>query len=276
MPAATVHYDAASYRQSPIRSTLADLFAGLKLVELWGTMGWLDMRQRYRRSIMGPFWVTLSLAAFVGGLGITYGALFNMPLQEYLPYLSVGIVVWTLISGFLMEGCGTFTDAEAAIKQMPAPLSVHVFRLIWRSLIIFLHNVIIIVLVLIIFGINPGWAGLMSLVGLGVVVINGAAFGLLLGTLSARFRDIPPLMSNVVQTLFFVTPVIWRADNLQARKVIADWNPLYHLIELVRAPILTGFPTAVNWEFSLLFTAVNCLIALLFYARFRWRIPYWL
>ena len=276
MPAATVDYDAASYRQSPIRSTLADLLAGLKLVELWGTMGWLDMRQRYRRSIMGPFWVTLSLAAFVGGLGITYGALFKMSLQEYLPYLSVGIVIWTLLAGFLMEGCGTFTGAEAAIKQMPAPLSVHVFRLIWRSLIIFFHNIIIIALVLFIFGINPGWVGFMSLVGLCIVVINGAAFGLLLGTLSARFRDIPPLMSNVVQTLFFVTPVIWHADSLQDRQVIADWNPLYHLIELVRAPILTGFPTAVNWEFSLVFTVVNCLIAFLFYARFRWRIPYWL
>ncbi|MCD1645491.1 ABC transporter permease [Aurantimonas coralicida] len=276
LPTPIVTYDADTYRRTPIASTARDLIAGAKLVELWGTMGWLDMRQRYRRSVMGPFWVTLSLAAFVLGLGITYGAIFGMPLADYLPYLSVGIVIWTLLSGFLLEGCQTFTGSEAAIKQMPAPLCIHLYRLLWRSLIIFFHNMIIIVAVLLIFGVNPGWTGLLAIPGLLVVLLNGGALGLLLGTLSARFRDIPPLIGNLVQMLFFVTPVIWQAEALGDRRIIAEWNPLYHMIELVRAPLLHGPASTTNWIIASLFTAASCVLAFGFYARFRWRIPYWL
>lgn len=273
---AVIEHDSSSYRRAPIRSTLADLASGLREVELWGTLGWMDVRQRYRRSVMGPFWVTLSLAAFVVGLGVTYGALFQMSLADYLPYLCTGIVVWTMLSSFILEGCTAFTGAEAAIKQMPAPLSVHVYRLVWRSLVIFLHNAVIIALVLAFFAINPGLKGFLALIGVAVIVVNGVAFALFFGTLSARFRDIPPLMANLIQTLFFVTPVIWQASNLKSRRVIADWNPIYHLIELVRAPLLEAAPSATSWAFALVFTVLNCAVAVLFYARFRWRIPYWL
>jgi ABC-type polysaccharide/polyol phosphate export permease len=249
---------------------------GFRLVDLWGTLGWLDVRQRYRRSVIGPFWVTLSLAAFVVGLGVTYGALFGIEMRDYLPYLCIGIVVWTLLSSFILEGCTAFTGAESAIKQMPAPLSVHVYRLIWRSVVIFGHNAVIIALVLAWFGINPGLKAFWAIPGFVLLVVNGLGFSLLFGTLSARFRDIPPLMGNLIQTLFFVTPVIWRADNLKSRHVIAEWNPFYHLIEVVRAPLIEAAPDMRTWLFVLVFTAVNCLVAFVFYARFRWRIPYWL
>lgn len=225
---------------------------------------------------MGPFWVTLSLAAFVVGLGITYGTLFGIAMADYLPYLCIGIVVWTLLSGFILEGCTAFTGAEAAIKQMPAPLSIHIYRLVWRSIVIFLHNAVIIALVLIFFGINPGVGGMLAVPGFAILIVNGLAFSLLFGTLSARFRDIPPLMANLIQTLFFVTPVIWHVDNLKQRQIIAEWNPFYHLIEVVRGPLLHDAPSMNSWIFALVFTALNCAAALLFYARFRWRIPYWL
>jgi ABC-type polysaccharide/polyol phosphate export permease len=269
-------YDSQTYRQSPIRSALTDFATAFRQVDLWTTMGWLDVRQRYRRSVLGPFWVTLSLAAFVGGLGITYGALFGQNLSDYLPYLCVGIVVWSMLSNFILEGCQTFIGAESVIKQMPGPLSMHAIRLVWRHFITFLHNVVIIALTFLIFGINPGAVGFVSLIGLALVLLNGFAFALSFGTISARFRDIPPLMGNVTQTLFFVTPVIWHIDNLKERRIIADWNPIYHLIEIVRAPLLGAWPTAENWSFALVFTLVNTVVALVIYARFRWRIPYWL
>lgn len=275
LPSVLVH-DAAEQVGVPLGSALRDLAKGVGFVELWGTMGWLDVRQRYSRSVMGPFWVTLSLAAFVLGLGVTYGALFRVPLEEYLPYLTVGMVVWTLLSGILIEGCAVFTSAEAAIKQLPAPLSVHVFRLVWRSLIIFGHNVLIVVAVLAWFGINPGAAGLAAIPGLALIVLNGAGFALIFGTLSARFRDIPPLMANLVQMLFFVTPVLWRVESIGDRALIATLNPFYYLVEIVRSP-LVGHPLPEGaWAVSLAFTAVNLAVALVCYARFRWRIPYWL
>ncbi len=267
---------AEDLRRAPYAHAAADLVGGLRLFELWGAMAWFDIAQRYSRSVIGPFWITLSLAGFVGGLGLTYGTLFRIPLAEFLPYLAVGMVVWTFISATLTEGCNVFVLAEVAIKQMPAPLSVHVYRVVWRGLIIFAHNAVIAVLALLLRPLDL-LAGLVpALVGMLIVSVNAVGAAITLGTLGARFRDLPPLVVNVVGMLFFVTPILWRVESLGDRAWIALANPIYHLVELVRAPLLGGHASGLTWAVALAFTALNLAVALLLYARFRWRIPYWL
>ena len=130
---------------------------------LWFTIAWMDVRQRYRRSVIGPFWITLSVGIFVTGLGVVYGALFRQDLKTYLPYLAVGVVVWTLVSSLITEGCNTFISAEGAIKQLPVPISVHVFRMVWRNVIVFAHNVMIVIVLVLIFNIPVGAATLMAI-----------------------------------------------------------------------------------------------------------------
>lgn len=274
-PSPVLFLSAEEQRKAPYRNALQDLLRGLRLFELWGSMGWFDISQRYSRAVIGPFWMTLSLAVFVLGLGITYGALFRLPLEQFLPYLTVGMVVWSFISTVLVEGSNVFAAAQVAVKQMPVPISVHVYRVVWRTLIIFCHNAIIMVLMLLA---NP-WSFLLglipALVGLAVLTLNAVGIALALGTLGARFRDLPPFMANVVSLLLFVTPILWRAESLGGRRWIALINPFYHLIELVRAPLLGEQVSALTWAVSAGVTAVNLLVAFLLYARFRWRIPYW-
>lgn len=272
----TIVFDAEQRAQHPYAGAWHELRRGFGLARLWGTMGWLDVGQRYRRSVMGPLWITLSLGLFVVGLGITYGALFRQPLTDYIPYLSVGMIVWTLISAFLTEGCTSFIGAEASIKQMPAPVCIHVLRVVWRALILFGHNFLVYVAVMVVFQTNPGWSVLLAVPALGLMALNGVGFGLTLGTLSARFRDIPPLMVNVIQMMFFVTPILWRPEALGERRFIADLNPLFHLIEILREPLLGGTGTALNWSVAVAFTIANLAFACFVYARLRWRIPYWL
>jgi ABC-2 type transport system permease protein/lipopolysaccharide transport system permease protein len=269
-------HDADERQRALYASALGDLAHGLRLADLWLTMGWFDIRQRYSRSVMGPLWVSASLAIFVTGLGFTYAALFHAPIRDYLPYVTVGMVTWSMLAGLMNEGCAAFTGAVAAIKQMPVPPCVHVFRTVWRSLIIFAHNGIIMLLVLALFGVNPGRVGLLAFAGLALLLINGIGFAITFGTISARFRDVSPLMANVTQMLLFVTPVLWRAQDLGERGAIAELNPLFHLIELVRAPLLSASPSLVDWSVALAFTLLNLGVALAFYARFRWRIAYWL
>src|SRR5215211_1335091 len=120
------------------RDAIADLWNGLIQWPLWFTIAWMDVRQRYRRSLLGPFWITASLGFFVTGLSVVYGALFRMELSTYIPYLGVGIIVWSMTSSLLTDGCNTFIAAERAIKQIPVPISVHLYRMVWRNLIIFL------------------------------------------------------------------------------------------------------------------------------------------
>ena len=190
------------------REAFADLWQGLLQWPLWFTIGWMDVRQRYRRALIGPFWITLSLGFFVSGLSVVYGALFRMELSTYIPYLGTGIIVWTMISSLLTEGCSTFISAERAIKQVPVPVSVHLYRMVWRNMIIFAHNFLIYIVVVVLFRVDVGVATLLAIPGLLLVLLNGIGFGLILGILSARFRDIPLIVTNLVQLVFFASPIL--------------------------------------------------------------------
>ncbi|MGX1788267.1 ABC transporter permease [Bosea sp. NPDC055332] len=274
--AAMLVHDAPSRDRHPWRSAIADAARAVGLAELWLTMGWYDVRQRYSRSVFGPFWVTISLAVFVAGLGITYAALFRVPVAAYLPYVTVGMVLWSLITALLNEGVATFTAATAAIKQMPAPIGIHVLRVIWRNLIILAHNAAIVLVVLLACGVRPGWAGFAALPGLALLLLNGIGWGVTLGLVGARFRDMMPLVANATQMLLFITPVLWRAEDLGDRRALAQFNPLFHLIEIVRSPLLGGGVPLESFAVALVVTALNLGLALAFYTRLRWRVAYWL
>jgi ABC-type polysaccharide/polyol phosphate export permease len=254
---------------------VADLRDGLVQWPLWFTIAWMDVRQRYRRSLIGPFWITLSVGIFVTGLGVVYGALFRQDLKTYLPYLAVGVVVWTLVSNLITEGCNTFISAERAIKQLPVPISVHVFRMVWRNVIVFAHNVMIVIVLVLIFNIPVGAATLMAIPGLILIMLSGVGFGLTLGVLSARFRDIPLIISNFVQLIFFTTPILWRADTLPPnRDWIARFNPFHYLIEVVRQPLLGQTLPAAAWLVTLAIALLALAVGMAFFTRYRVRIAY--
>jgi len=125
------------------------------------------------------------------------------------------------------------------------------------------------------FGIWPGAVALLAIPGLLLVLLNGATATLFIGMMSARFRDVPQLINSVVQIVFFVTPIMWKPELLRSRTFIADFNPFYHLLEIVRAPLLGSLPSTKSYIAVLLITLVNVVIVGAFFARFRSRISYW-
>jgi len=268
---------ASSTPLPPSQTALAlqDVVEGACAFRLWGMLGWQDIRQRYRRSTLGPFWLTISMGALVGGLGVLYAGLFRMDVADYLPFVAAGLIIWGLLSGLITEGCAAFIGAEGIIKQVNLPLSVHVYRVVWRNLIVFAHNVAIYVAAAVIFSIQPGWTGLLVLPGLALLCLNGVWMGLLLGLVSARFRDVPQIVASVVQVAFFLTPIIWKPELLPDRAFVLDLNPFFHLVELVRAPSLGQAPGLVSWLAAAGITLGGWLVTLLMYRRYRWRIAYW-
>ena len=268
---------ASSTPLPPSQTALAlrDVVEGACAFRLWGMLGWQDVRQRYRRSTLGPFWLTISMGALVGGLGVLYAGLFRMDVADYLPFVAAGLIIWGLLSGLITEGCAAFIGAEGIIKQVSLPLSVHVYRVVWRNLIVFAHNVAIYVAAAVIFSIQPGWTGLLVLPGLALLCLNGVWMGLLFGLVSARFRDVPQIVASVVQVAFFLTPIIWKPELLPDRAFVLDLNPFFHLVELVRAPSLGQAPGLVSWFAAAGITLGGWLVTLLMYRRYRWRIAYW-
>lgn len=254
---------------------LADVVGGIMLWSLWARLGWNDILQRYRRSTLGPFWLTASMAIMVIVLGVLYAELFSAPIRDFLPYLCVGLLVWNLSSSFLTEGGALFTGVESYIKQIKLPYSLYVFRSSWSKLIIFFHNFVIYFFILIYFEIWPGTVALLAIPGLLLVMLNGAVAMLFIGMVSARFRDIPQLINSLVQIVFFVTPIMWKPELLHGRAYVADYNPFYHLIEIVRAPLLGHSPAIESYVAVLLITLINIVVVGAFFARFRSRISYW-
>ena len=262
----------------PSRASLAaaDLIEGLRQSWLWTTLAQQDVKLRYRGSILGPFWQTATTVIMIGSMGYIYAQLFHVELQDYLPMLTVGLIFWQYLAGLLTEGCGTFTSVQGIVQSVRLPFSLHAYRLVYRNVLTLAHSFVIVPIVLAIFPHPIEWPRLIVLgPGLLLMTISGVAVSILLGMISARFRDVPPIVANVVTVVFFITPIFWPAEALGANRWWAELNPLYAAIDVMRAPLL-GQPTAPrSWAILIIMTAVVCTAAFAFFARFRSRIAFW-
>lgn len=255
----------------------ADLARGFSAWRLWLMLGMNDIRQRYQRSRVGQFWITVSMLVTIVAMGLVYSYLFRMSLREYLPSLTLGIVVWGLISSMVTEACTVFTGADSYLQQVPMPKTIFVYRMLVRNLVTFAHNVTIVPLLYLAFQIMPGWPVLLAPIGLAIATINGFWIGVLVGMLCARFRDLPQMVNSLMQIAFFVTPVMWRQDQLPPEMSwLVDVNPLASLLRLIRDPLLGRVPPASAYLMGLGFMLVGFSVMIPFFARFRARVIYWL
>lgn len=254
-----------------------DLDSGLRAWRLATTLGWTDVRLRYRGSVLGPFWLTVSALIMVASMGVIYARLFHMNLQDYLPYLSLSLALWQVgLSSLLLESCTCFIDAEASIHAMKLPFSLQALRLLVRNAIVFAHSIIVPIGVFVIYGVFPGLISLAALPGLALWLLDGFAACLLLGALCARFRDIGPIIGAFLQIAFYVTPIIWKPSQLsQHQSHILVLNPFYDLMELVRGPILGTLPTLPAVSIAVGLSVVWCVAAFFFFARTRERLAFW-
>ncbi len=267
--------NAASIMPTATARAWGDLLEGMRRWELWSTLGWHDIRRRYRRSSLGPFWLTLSMAAMVAGIGFLYAGLFGQAVPDYLPYLSLGLILWNLIASFLNEGCTCLTSASGPIKQVKAPISVYIYRSAWTNILVFLHNLAIIPVVFLIFRVEVGLVALWAIPGLVLLCLACIGMSVVLAILSARFRDVPPIVAMIVQFAFFFTPVIWQVQQLPGRSILVELNPFYYLMEVVRAPLLGSMPSLQLWAGSVVIVIASWIMAFAFFMRYRQRVSYW-
>jgi ABC-type polysaccharide/polyol phosphate export permease len=249
-----------------------------RVVAIALTLAYYDLKNRYRRSVVGPFWLTISMGVMIASIGIIFGQIFNTPMVDYLPFLAAGIILWAFITGTIIEGCTGFIDAEGIIKQLPIPLFVHILRVLWRNLLILAHNILILPIVLLVMGKGIGLEVLLAIPGLLLVALCLSWMALLLAMLCARYRDLAQIVASVLQVAFYLTPVIWMPSLLPGRMGAAflQLNPFYHLLELIRAPLLRVVPSMTSLLAVLVMAVVGWIFTLLIYSRLRHRVAYWL
>lgn len=258
-----------------IRRATDDLTSGLGLWRLAWALAHGDITERYRGSVLGPIWLTLSTALMLGMLGVLYAKLFRIDLAAYLPWLTASLVIWNILSQSITEACITMTSAEGVIRQMPLPYTLHALRMVFRNALVAVHNLPLIPIVLALFGIFPGWGALMAVPGLILLAFTVFCAGLLFGAVCARFRDIPPIVASVMQIAFFMTPIIWKPELVGHWQPWLPLNPFYSMMEIVRGPLL-GTPFMLSaWIASLVYSGLLALAAFALFARFRNRIAFW-
>jgi lipopolysaccharide transport system permease protein len=258
------------------RLAARDFAAAVRLWRLAWTLGWLDIRLRYRGSILGPFWLTISTGVMIAALGLLYSTLFKLSLQDYLPFLALSQILWSFLASLVSESCTVFTESESVIRSVRMPFFVFSFRTLTRNVLVLAHNLLVIVIVFAVFRQVPGWAALQIVPASALWIVDALAMTLLLGAFCARFRDILPIVGSVMQIAFFITPVIWKPEQLGSAMIYLPLNPFFDMLEILRAPLLGGSATAMTWLGALVYSAVLCAVSWLFFLRARGRIAFWI
>jgi ABC-type polysaccharide/polyol phosphate export permease len=235
------------------------------------------VKRRYRRTALGPFWSTLSLAIFMLTLGILYARLWNQDFHEYLPFLCAGMIPWVLFSSIGNEACSVFTGNDSIIKSMQFSFSLLACVVVWRNVIVFFHNIIVFILIAIVCTVPVTASTLLVIPGLVLFCLNALWITILLGLACSRFRDITPLVNSILQIVLFVTPIFWTPSQLgNSRIALVSFNPAYHFIDAIRSPLLGSAPAASTYLAILIMTVGGWLVTLAIFSRFERRIPFWI
>lgn len=259
-----------------LRMAARDLTNSFGRIGLSWSLAWHDVASRYRGSVLGPFWITLSMGLMVLGIGVLYASLFNLPLNQFLPYVALGIVFFGVMTGTINEGCDTFVLASGMLSQTSLPMLTFVWRTVFRNLINLGHHLVIVVGMLIFYGYWKTANVPLALLGVLLMLLNASWLSLLAAIASARYRDIPQIVVSVMQFAIFMTPVFWLPDRFGKHQIFLDLNPFYHLLQAVRAPLLGQTVELDSYVFLVAMAVVGWLVTFAIFANTRRRLVHYL
>jgi ABC-type polysaccharide/polyol phosphate export permease len=258
------------------RAAFKDLVEGFFLWRIWWTMAVLDIKRRYRRTAIGPFWTTLSHAIFIGSTGLIFSSLWHQDVTTYLPFLASGFVCWVFVSSIITEAGGIFVSAGATLQQTRLPYSVFIYQLVARNLLVMAHHMVVFVVLLMFFPVKVTFYTLLFFPALAILCAVGVWTAILVGMLCVRYRDVQQIINSFLQIIMFVTPIFWAPDHLgRYQRWLVEPNLIYHCVNLVRAPLLGGAPLLSNWIAVTLFLFGGGALTFILYARFRRFLIFW-
>lgn len=254
---------------------IRDFKKASSLSRIWLHLGWLEVKQRYRRSVLGPWWISISMLIFIASMSVIFSRLFAKSLEQYVPFFTAGFLIWSFISSGINEATDIFKNNSGFIKQINLPYNLYIFKYLTRNISFFVHNFIVYLLVICFFKFNPGWASLLAIPGILLLIINMYWICLLITLISSRFRDMVSIINNSVQILFFVTPISWMPKLIGENSIIIKLNPLYYFIESIRQPLLGVVPSLTTWVINICIAVVGVGVSFIVFSSVRSRIAFW-
>ncbi len=261
-----------------MREAWQDVFKGARHYQFWTVFGLNDVKAKYRRSKLGQWWITLSVAIFIVVIGGLYGSIFNTEGTNYLAYMAFGYISWLFIQDSVNLGCQILVQSKPFMLQKGWPVSTFIYRLIYREVMVVAHHAILFPPILLWLGYWPGFAHIIfALLGFVLTVITAFWVVMIISIVSLRYRDFPPIAQSLMRMAFFATPIIWIHRDMGA---FGDWivllNPFGYFIKIIRDPLIgEGVPTQA-WSISIGLSFATALLALFVLSITKKRITYWL
>lgn len=254
---------------------LADLRAGLARHRLWRFMGWREIARQHARTALGVLWIPLNVLLHIAILGAVFTLVFDGG-GRYFAYFAVSFSLWKPFGQMLGLGASLWPSSEKYVKHLPAPTSLFVLKTIYKIVLVLLMSLPVGIVLAVVSGARPGWGVLLAIPGLALFVVNIAWITTALSVVALRFRDVRRLVPNMLFLIYLSTPIMWEPSRLGEHRWIAEVNPLYHMISVVREPVLGHAPSALSWAVVVTLGVVGNLGAWALLGVVRRRIPLWL
>jgi len=253
-----------------------DTFDGFKDWRLWLFLGAQDIRQRYARSVLGPFWLVMGLGATIIGIGFLYSQIMKADPGTYLPFIAISLAAWNFISGTINDSTVVFQSNASLLKSISVPYTSTILRTITRNVILFAHYMVAVVITYAVAGYGVTYAVVFVIPGILLLCANLFWIALALGMLCARYRDMAQMAQYALQLAQFATPIIWQPSQVAANSPYLLFNPIYHLVELIRAPIFEHRIPMQSFGISVGMLVVGGALTLVLFHKFKRSINFWL
>lgn len=255
---------------------ISDWWSGARKIEIWGTLAWFDVILRYRRSTLGPLWITISMGAMIAGMGPLYAALFGADLNKFFPHIALGIIFWNLFLSVIQESSTVFISSANFLRQSYFPISLFTLRMLARCVIQFMHHIILYVPIILLVSIDLSLEVLFFIPAFLLFLLNAHFVTIIVGIICTRFRDFAQIINSLMQLLMFLTPVIWMPENLPDRASILLYNPFALMLDILRTPLLGGIAEISSWVGVAFLTLCNFVLAVILFSKYRRRIVFWI
>ena len=254
-----------------------DIIFSLKNYYAWSYLSYFDLKLKYRRTFLGPWWVVLGIAISATAMCLLWSTIFNLDWKNYLTYLFSGFIIWMWISQQVIDAPDVFSGVSSKyIKAYPNPPIFYVFRKCFLSFLLFLHHLPLIVVVVLLVNNRIESSVFYSLpIGLLIIFINAILFTANIGMLSARYRDIDPLIKSLMPPMLLLTPVLWKPEMLGDYAHYIYFNPFTYFVGIIRNDLIGLDFDMTIWTGALIITLIQIFIFLFLYSRKSKRIVFW-
>jgi len=262
------------------KSKCSSIFrVAIDFFHLYSFLAKQDIRNRFRRSIFGVWWLVIQNLSFVLIANLVWARLFSVNSAEFIPFLALGLAVWGIVVAVNVESCMIFVNNRHYITQFALPKAIFVLRFMYAQFYYYSIALITSLVILILFG-SLRVAGLLYVIpGLFILMLYATYSSIVFAYIGCRYRDLQYALSNFFSILFIVTPIIFPAEILVKKGVTAVLylNPFVSFIEIIRVPLLNGSFAPVQY-YIISIMVLSCLFIMQKWIEKRWdkRVIFWL